>query len=142
MSEEAYRQLKALLFGQSPYDRYSAPEPELLTDLAPALDASLLAYAYQTLRDIAFMRGPERLRGLVQLLERAGVDNPEWLSYFGQALWRYPHLAGEIPEDLLPSALRAIGSVEWHDERRVMVLSATGQATRGIYQRGGAGRPS
>jgi hypothetical protein len=112
------------LFGQSPYERDSAPEPELLIDLAPVLDSSLLPYAYRTIRDIAFMRGADRLRGLIQFLDRAGVEASPWSSYLGESLRQYPDLAEAVPAHLVPPALRAIESLQGHDERRVMALLA------------------
>jgi hypothetical protein len=129
MSDPARQELQALLYGEPPYFRAGAPEPEILGDLAPALPFQDIEIAFKTVVGIRFMGEPEgRFRALVRLLEPLPVHGQLFKSLLSLGLFGYPELSREVPEYFVHPALEVVQSWEereaWErvDERRATIL--------------------
>ena len=124
MDDRVFQELRALLFGEPPYDRSGAPEPELLAELAPALEPSDRETVFRTISMIGFMGEPERLRGLARLLACMSSGDPSFQSLLADGLLQFPALARELPPDLVPPALQSLTGREGEEERRAEALVA------------------
>src|SRR5512135_2977982 len=90
-----FQELRALLFGEPPYERSGAPEPELLAELAPALDPSEREMAFRTLGNIGFMGrgqllGKQRLRAFDRLITSISPADLDFSYLLGEGLLQIP----------------------------------------------------
>lgn len=122
MPESSQQELHALLFGEPPYERNGAPEPDLLADLAPVMPQDLIEQALNTIAGIGFMPEPDRLRTLAALLTRAHeVGNGELVA---RILTRFPQVVPELPPLLLAPFFDAVQAYHAKDDYRGEVYRA------------------
>lgn len=98
--------LGAILLGEPPYERSSAPEPEQVAALAALLPAEVLEHTAFVLTWAGFVEDHERLPALGILLGRtleSGLQLP-YASIFSHR----PQVIAYLPEAVLPQALEAI----------------------------------
>lgn len=122
MPESSTQELRALLFGESPYERNGAPEPDLLADLAPVLPHDLVEQALNTIAGIGFMPEPDRLRTLAALLTRAHEAGHDELA--ARMLTRVPQVISQLPSSFLKPFFAAVRDFHAKDDYRGEIYRA------------------
>lgn len=108
--EQTIQELRALLFGEGPYARSGAPEPELLGGLSSALPEAVLEEAIRAVAGIGFMFEDDRLRTLAALLPRFPDSGQD--AVLARMAVRFPEIISSLPERLLARVLAAVRAME------------------------------
>lgn len=113
-------ELRALLFGEPPYERFTAPEPQLLLELAPLMSREQVVRAAERLHWLGAVDERTLKRILAPVLSRLPRSEAGLLV---DPLFRIPQLADPLPLPLLRAALPAVRAREWDEARRLEVLA-------------------
>ncbi|MGD8752981.1 MAG: hypothetical protein PVG14_16220 [Anaerolineales bacterium] len=122
MKFDPIQELRALLFGEGPYERPIAPDLITLVGLAPILEDEMLL---QVLEDLSHMGGgpPHELyRTLVILLGYFPESGGE--EILGTLVQKDPQFTQLLPEALIPRAVEGLRAIETHIGYRAEAILA------------------
>ena len=135
MANQVIDELRALLFGEEPYTRSRAPEPELFVELVPILPQSILDNVARSIPSLGGMTENQRALLFVALVERfPEAERRELLRRWFEenpehAFKALSKLASRLPEpervDLVKEVLAWARTLD-SDKERAEVLASVG----------------